>query len=882
MMKVSATRTKILSRLEDRLYIRDLPLLIALLAGLALRLQLWGRLPRTGLVSDEGEYLSAASWLAHGHGFDWYQGYLWTRAPLYPLFLAAHLRLFGDSLAPIYATQTLLSLVNVALVYFLAQSLTTDDRRPGDSATRRPGDSEQHAIRNTQHASQFWIPGLAALLMALYFPFASYSQVLLSETLFITLLLGGFLALARWKPDDGRRTTDDGRQGGKKARSEGAWAWFYLPVSLSLRQLVSPVVAAGALFGLATLTRSLTLLFLPIVALWILWRSRPVRKGVLCALLFLACCGVLILPWTIYNSRLYGGLVLVDTSGAFNLLLGGRTAYDGKRNDAPPRNFVLALLDRNLQPDQRLTLLEDQRASDGQVLMYGSCLYRGQDPRLLSALNRPAEQITQAGRQQLMTAEGLCLIGARPTAFLAKSLGELIDLFQINYSGDERFTDGFTTGRPPPWYTLALFLLDDTLYVLALPLAIIGWALARRTTTDDRTGTIYRARTVVGLIGLWWLYNIALAPLLFAINRFRLPLLPFAFIFAAYALAALPRGGWRGLRSRSGLIWAALAALLALVAVTPYAYLQPNADSTDADQNSWASYLGPLPSSLAGTQKALAARPVYLRSVAFRQALHDGDAAAARAIMRAGEVRIERGNKKLVPDSTLAQALLAALDERHEDGLNALPPADEIVRARDVEAAVVLGDLLRSLGRLDKARAAFTPMFVDSANPVQWAWDWLHPAPTRTIDLAGNLDLGYVEGCYLGEGDTSLKPPATFRWCTDGARLRFPGAGAGAPQTLVLRADGRGWLPGWLPVPPVRVFLGDQEAGSFTPDHNGIGDFSIALPPTPRGADVIITLRTPTFIPDAARYLSQQGGQVGQAQRLGVRLDWAELRDTAP
>ncbi|HEX9441184.1 MAG TPA: hypothetical protein VF909_15975, partial [Roseiflexaceae bacterium] len=607
MMKLSATRTKILSRLEDRLYIRDLPLLIALLAGLALRLELWGRLPRTGLVSDEGEYLSAASWLAHGHGFDWYQGYLWTRAPLYPLFLAAHLRLFGDSLAPIYATQTLLSLVNVALVYFLAQSLTTDDRRPGDPATRRPEDSEQYATRNTQQASQFSIlnsrfsiPGLAALLMALYLPFASYPQVLLSETLFITLLLGGFLALARWTTSDNRARyivpprsrTDDGRQGGKRTGKQGAWAWFYPPVSLSRGLLVSPMVAAGALFGLATLTRSLTLLFLPIVALWILSRSRPVRKGIPSALLFLACCGALILPWTIYNSRLYGGLVLVDTSGAFNLLLGGRTAYDGKRNDAPPRNFVLALLDRNLQPDQRLTLLEDQRAPDGQVLMYGSCLYRGQNPRLLSALNRQVEQITQAARQQLMTAEGLCLIGARPTAFLAKSLGELIDLFQINYSGDERFTDGFTTGRPPPWYTLALFLFDDTLYVLALPLAIIGWALARRT-------------SFVGLIGLWWLYNIALAPLLFAINRFRLPLLPFAFIFAAYALVALPRGGWRGLRSRSGLIWAVLAALLALVAATPYAYLQPNADPTDADQQSWASYVGPLPSSLASTQKAL-------------------------------------------------------------------------------------------------------------------------------------------------------------------------------------------------------------------------------------------------------------------------------------
>src|SRR5262245_20168107 len=165
MMKLLATRTKTLSRLAlRRRYAFDLPLAAALLVGLVLRLLLWGNIPRTGLISDEGEYLSAASWLAHGHGFDWYQGYLWTRAPLYPLFIAAHLRLFGDSLAPIYATQTLLSLVNVALIYLLARHLT-DDRRPTtqDKETRRQGDhgqqpaESQHATRNTQQVSQFSI-----------------------------------------------------------------------------------------------------------------------------------------------------------------------------------------------------------------------------------------------------------------------------------------------------------------------------------------------------------------------------------------------------------------------------------------------------------------------------------------------------------------------------------------------------------------------------------------------------------------------------------------------------------------------------------------------------------------------------------------------------
>ena len=160
----------------------DFPLLAALLAGLLLRLLLWGNIPRTGMISDEGEYLSAASWLAHGYGFDWYQGYLWTRAPLYPLFLAAHVRVFGDRLAPIYATQTLLSLLNVALVYFLAQHLA-GNRAPEDQ--RLVTASKKNTSPISRLLSRVSVPGLAALLMALYLPFAIYAQALLSETLFI-------------------------------------------------------------------------------------------------------------------------------------------------------------------------------------------------------------------------------------------------------------------------------------------------------------------------------------------------------------------------------------------------------------------------------------------------------------------------------------------------------------------------------------------------------------------------------------------------------------------------------------------------------------------------------------------------------------------------
>ncbi|HWQ12244.1 MAG TPA: hypothetical protein VNL77_05560, partial [Roseiflexaceae bacterium] len=176
------------------------------------------------------------------------------------------------------------------------------------------------------------------------------------------------------------------------------------------------------------------------------------------------------------------------------------------------------------------------------------------------------------------------------------------------------------------------------------------------------------------------------------------------------------------------------------------------------------------------------------------------------------------------------------------------------------------------------ARAAFTQRYVDEANPVEWAWKWLQPAPTRRIDLGGNLDLGYIRGCYLGEGDPAER--ATYRWCGGEAQLRFPGAGTGTPLRLVLRADGRGWPRDMGQPPPVRVLVDGAPVGAFTPDPAGPREFVVLLPPAPAGAEVLVTLHAATFVPGPERYLRQQSEAVlGQVQRLGVRLDWVELRN---
>jgi hypothetical protein len=583
-------------------------------------------------------------------------------------------------------------------------------------------------------------------------------------------------------------------------------------------------------------------------------------------------CGGTILPWSRYASRLYGGTIVVDTTGAFNLLLGSRTAYDGERNDARTRNFVLALL-HDAPPEARRTLLQH------------ACLLQHEDARLQAALQRPASQLTQAARQQLMTAEGLCLLQAKPAAFALKSLHELLDLFQINYTGAERMSGGFALGRLPPWYTLALFLLDDTLYVLLAPLAVVGWG--RR--MAHPTSTAAHALTV--LVGLWWLYNILTAPLLFAINRFRLPLLPFACIYAATLIkrpSACPR---RSLQQKSVLVGSSLLAMLiALAALAPHAYLQ-GAEAS--------SYLGPYPSSLAITRMALRERDGYLHAQRLTAALGAGDAATARHLLASGEV----------PTHTreLAMPLLAGLEGVPAAGLAMLPDAQTIAQQKQWRAAVVRGDLLRRTGDMDGVRAAFTPTYVDEQNPVGWAWQWLHPISTSHIDLAGNRDLGYIQGFYLGEGDPTAG--GTFRWSTAEARLFFPAQGSSEPQRLCLRMDGRGW-PADMPMPQIRLLLeptkAPQSTTADTADATSMVLFDdltrgttapqpaapfatlqlqrrvmtscATLPATSPAADVVVLLQSPVFVPGAADLLSQQGAQASQLRLLGVRLDWAQLR----
>ena len=75
-----------------------------------------------------------------------------------------------------------------------------------------------------------------------------------------------------------------------------------------------------------------------------------------------------------------------------------------------------------------------------------------------------------------------------------------------------------------------------------------------------------------GLIAGWLAYNIAVGALIFAINRFRQPLLPFVFIYAACALVQW-RSAWSGAWRRR--LAYSVAVLLGLLILPSYLYWPP-------------------------------------------------------------------------------------------------------------------------------------------------------------------------------------------------------------------------------------------------------------------------------------------------------------------
>jgi 4-amino-4-deoxy-L-arabinose transferase-like glycosyltransferase len=243
-------------------------LVVLPLAALAVRLAYAATLPAQIVVSFEADpltYDQIARNLVAGRGFSGASFYYppGTDVPtafwdaLYPLFLAAIYAVVGHSVPAVRVVQAVLGAVAVAGTFVLGRQLV------------RPA-----------------VGLVAAAVSALYPFFLYYSGQLLTETLFMALVVWLFVV-------------------GFKAVAARSIRWFAL---------------FGVLAGLAALCRAEVFLFGPLFALWCAWRSsklplRRLRLAGVAALTML----LVMLPWGLRNAATHGQLILTTTKLGYNL-----------------------------------------------------------------------------------------------------------------------------------------------------------------------------------------------------------------------------------------------------------------------------------------------------------------------------------------------------------------------------------------------------------------------------------------------------------------------------------------------------------------------------------------------------------------------------------
>lgn len=267
-----------------------------LAAAFAVRLG-WLALEDPAPAADSEWYYLAAQQIAAGNGFV-AKGVLTARWPVgYPAFLGGLFALFGPSLVVGRLANAALYLGVIALAYALA---------------RRMFGSELAAR-------------LTALVLALYPNHIFYTTLLLSEILFLSLLLLG--------------------------------------VALLLSARGGLALAGGLVFGAATLTKPQAL-FLPALLLGLRLAHNPHREtrrrrlGLLVGV-HVAMAAV-VAPWTMRNYRVFGRVVLVSTNGGYNLFIGNNPHARGYNKVTRKMRAMVRIWGRREGPENEI--VHDDRA----------------------------------------------------------------------------------------------------------------------------------------------------------------------------------------------------------------------------------------------------------------------------------------------------------------------------------------------------------------------------------------------------------------------------------------------------------------------------------------------------------------------------------------
>lgn len=553
--------------------VSPLHLAIVVLLALALRLVVWQWRAFYPLGGDEQEYLGQALTLLREQR---YVELRLMRPPLYGVFLAGCIYFVDSLVQNLRLVQAIISALTVIPVWLLTREVIAYE-----SPRRSQG-----------------VASLAALACALSYTLAVNATELLTETLFVFGLTTFFWLLLK----AGRLCTADQQQRPIQRHPVTRLSCYFVTFT------------AGLVLGALCLTRSVALPLLPLGVLWLILATRqstmddgsphaqlPPARGwtmqaktawqhlVGCSwgtvATFALATLLVILPWTARNYATYGGLILIDTTGAENLWLD---------NDPAGREAVKA---------QLYALGEDRLA-----------------------------------RQRLAMQQGLAVIAEDPARFVAKAGGELQRFFALEYIDDMR-------ARPVIWVSPAevwtRLLLGDGLWLALVLAGTVGLTRSALAAVVARRSPF----ATPAWLFLAWASYVVLTALIFHVElRYRLPLYPVLLPYAALALANLaapvatpepaPRPRWIGCLSRLP----ALLILVVLLLHRPYPTLlwQLGWKHTHLARAEWALERGDLPAARTTAQAALSHDPdsVLARVALARAAMLVGNTAEAEAYLR--------------------------------------------------------------------------------------------------------------------------------------------------------------------------------------------------------------------------------------------------------
>jgi len=457
-----------------------LPVLVLtgfLLIGLALRVA-YIRLIDTPPFSDMADYENMALNLLDGRGLSMDTSHLTYRAyrpPAYPVFIAAVYRFLGKEPVFVREVQCFLSVLTVVLVYGLGKELFSQ----GDG--QRSGGGR-------------WVGLAAAGFLAFDEASIFFTGQLLSETLFIFLMV----------------------------------LWSYLLVRSSSRPHVGMGTLLGLIGGVTILVRPL---FGPILLFGAYWYFR--RAQVACKpppsdwkkfsfiespyappLALVIYAGMIVSLWGLRNYAVVGSFIPTSTNGGVNFYLGHHEdfGYESFGNKEGIRRFLRA---RGI----------DSEVAESEIFT-------------LQALQFIREHPLQDFRNNLKKIYYLYLAPASwRTAFLPWKWWNYLESpyrpwpWEINRRKlrfwrvfDERGGEELPTHRDWFWREGRLPLVNWGWPVIYLTVAGILLAVRRR----ERLGFP---------LGLLLVYTLTLM-VFFANARFRTPILPFLYLFTAYALVA--------------------------------------------------------------------------------------------------------------------------------------------------------------------------------------------------------------------------------------------------------------------------------------------------------------------------------------------------------